>query len=52
MDAQPDPEPPPTWLLIIEVPVRGVLLGHVQLFLPEPADPIVGWTTTDDSDWE
>lgn len=51
MPPQPDPEPAPWRVLVVETPVPGVLLGHVQLLLPEPADPIIGLTTTEDGEW-
>lgn len=47
MEQDPDP---PMWLVIIEVPIPGVLIGPIPL-PQEPADPEVGWTTTDDA-WE
>jgi hypothetical protein len=37
-------------LLVVETVVPGVLLGR-SLLLPEPRDPEVGITTTEDGDW-
>lgn len=51
MDTQQHPPQPHVWLLIVETPVPSVLLvGALSLLLPEPADPIVGWSTTDDGE--
>lgn len=52
MTDRPHPEPHLTVrLTVIETPVPGVLLGHVRMLLPQPTDPVVGYTTTEDGQW-
>lgn len=41
-------DPAHTRALVTETPLPGLLLGRPPLLLPAPADPEVGWTTTDD----
>jgi hypothetical protein len=49
---EPQPEPLPVRLLVIETLISGIVIGGpVPPSLPEPADPIIGLTTTEDGNW-